>query len=145
VELEFSGTPAHGSLYPAVGVSAIMEAMELLEYVKDLHDREYPVDEHLKEIMSRSAAVLGEEFRIKDVSNVLKKLTFNPGIITGGEKSNVVAQHCTLELELRDVLFPHSFPAFHPMPGTGGLSCRKPTIPPLRTRHIPWSLLPVTR
>jgi succinyl-diaminopimelate desuccinylase len=101
VELEFSGTPAHGSLYPAVGVSAIMEAMELLEYVKDLHDREYPVDEHLKEIMSRSAAVLGEEFRIKDVSNVLKKLTFNPGIITGGEKSNVVAQHCTLELEFR--------------------------------------------
>jgi len=32
---------------------------------------------------------------------VLKKLTFNPGIIKGGEKSNVVAQHCDLELELR--------------------------------------------
>jgi len=101
VEMKFSGTPAHGSLYPAVGVSAIMEAMELLQYVKGLHDREFPVDEHLKEIIARSSAVLGQEFRIKDVSDVLKKLTFNPGIITGGEKSNVVAQHCTLELELR--------------------------------------------
>ena len=101
VELEFSGTPAHGSLYPAVGVSAIMEAMELLEYVKGLHDREYPVDAHLQEIIARSSGVLEQEFKIHDVSDVLRKLTFNPGIIHGGEKSNVVAQHCTLELELR--------------------------------------------
>lgn len=101
VEMEFSGTPAHGSLYPAVGVSAIMEAMELLEYVKGLHEREYPVDDHLKEIIAQSSGVLGQEFNIKDVSEILRKLTFNPGIIRGGEKSNVVAQHCTLELELR--------------------------------------------
>ena len=101
VKIEFSGTPAHGSLYPAVGVSAIMEAMELLEYIKGLHEREYPVDNHLKEIILQSSGVLGQEFKIKGVSNVLRKLTFNPGIIAGGEKSNVVAQHCTLELELR--------------------------------------------
>jgi succinyl-diaminopimelate desuccinylase len=101
VEMEFSGTPAHGSLYPAVGVSAIMEAMELLEYVKGLHDREYPVDEPLKEIIARSSRVLAQEFNIKDFSDILRKLTYNPGIIKGGEKSNVVAQHCTLELELR--------------------------------------------
>lgn len=101
VEMEFAGTPAHGSLYPAVGVSAIMEAMEFLEYVKGLHDREYPVDEHLQEIIARSSGVLGQEFNIKDISEVLRKLTYNPGIIHGGEKSNVVAQHCTLELELR--------------------------------------------
>jgi succinyl-diaminopimelate desuccinylase len=101
MEMEFSGTPAHGSLYPAVGVSAIMEAMELLEYVKSLHDCEYPVDDHLKEIITQSSVVLGQEFRIQDVSDVLRKISFNPGIIHGGEKSNVVAQHCTLELELR--------------------------------------------
>jgi len=101
VGVEFSGTPAHGSLYPAVGVSAIMEAMELLCYVKSLHGREYPVDESLKKIIERSSLVLGEEFRIQDVSEVLRKLTFNPGIIHGGEKSNIVAQHCTLELEFR--------------------------------------------
>jgi len=35
------------------------------------------------------------------VSNVLKKLMYNPGVISGGEKSNVVAQHCDLDLELR--------------------------------------------
>jgi succinyl-diaminopimelate desuccinylase len=101
LDIRFSGTPAHGSLYPAVGVSAIMEAMEFLEYVKGLHGREFAVDEHLRGILTRSSAVLGQEFHIAGVSEILKKLTFNPGVITGGEKSNVVAQNCALELELR--------------------------------------------
>jgi succinyl-diaminopimelate desuccinylase len=101
LEMKFRGTPAHGSLYPAVGVSAIMEAMSLLEYVKGLHEREYPVDEQLKEIIDRSSRVLEGEFHLRDVSEVLKKLMYNPGVIRGGEKSNVVAQHCELDFELR--------------------------------------------
>jgi succinyl-diaminopimelate desuccinylase len=101
LEMKFNGIPAHGSLYPAVGVSAVMEAVSLLEYVKGLHDREYPVDERLKEIIDRSSGVLEEEFKIHNVSEVLKKLMYNPGVIKGGEKSNVVAQHCDLDLELR--------------------------------------------
>ena len=99
--MKFSGTPAHGSLYPAVGVSAVMEAMSLLEYVKELHDLEYPVDDQIKEIIDQSSGVLESEFHVHNVSEVLKKLMYNPGIIHGGEKSNVVAQHCELELEIR--------------------------------------------
>ncbi len=101
ISLQFAGVPAHGSLYPAVGVSAIMEAMSLLAYMSRLHDRDYPVDAHLQEIIAQSSDVLGREFNIERVSEVLKKLTFNPGVIQGGEKSNVVAQHCDLELEMR--------------------------------------------
>jgi len=101
MEIRFSGKPAHGSLYPAVGVSAIMEAVEFLEGVKGLHDREFAVDASLQEIISRSSGVLEREFHVDGVRDVLKKVTFNPGVITGGEKSNVVAQSCTLELELR--------------------------------------------
>jgi len=101
MSLKFSGTPAHGSLYPAVGISAVMEAVSLLEYVKALHDREYPVDERIKEIIERSSLVLESEFHATNVGEVLKKLMYNPGIIHGGEKSNVVAQHCELDLELR--------------------------------------------
>ncbi|MDP3563311.1 MAG: M20/M25/M40 family metallo-hydrolase [Methanoregula sp.] len=101
LDLEFTGRPAHGSLYPAVGVSAIMEAMQFLISVKELHEREYPVDEHLREIIDQSSAVLAKEFSLDGVQNILRSLTFNPGTITGGEKSNVVAQRCKLELELR--------------------------------------------
>ncbi len=101
LDMQFTGKPGHGSLYPAVGISAIMEVMDFLEYVRHLHSRDYPVDEHLKEIISQSSSVLSQEFHIHEVSDILRKLTFNPGIITGGEKSNVVAQHCDLELEFR--------------------------------------------
>jgi len=101
LDMTFNGTPAHGSLYPAVGVSAIMEAMSLLDHIRDLNKKEYSADPRLKEIIAQSSAVLGREFRIEGVSEVLKKLTFNPGVIKGGEKSNVVAQRCDLELELR--------------------------------------------
>ncbi|MDD5142490.1 M20/M25/M40 family metallo-hydrolase [Methanoregula sp.] len=101
MEIAFSGIPAHGSLYPVVGRSAIMEAVPFLEWVKILYNREYPVDASLQEIIDRSAGVLGKEFRIEGVSDALQRLTFNPGTIHGGEKSNVVAEHCTLELEIR--------------------------------------------
>jgi succinyl-diaminopimelate desuccinylase len=101
LEMKFSGVPAHGSLYPAVGVSAIMEAISLLEYVKDQHTHQYTVDESLQDIIDRSSAVLGREFTLPGVSEILKKLTYNPGMIRGGEKSNVVAQYCYLDLELR--------------------------------------------
>ena len=101
LDLQFTGRPAHGSLYPAVGVSAIMEAMQFLISVKELHRQEYPVDEHLKEIIDQSSGVLSKEFGLDGVQNILRRLTFNPGTITGGEKSNVVAQRCNLELEFR--------------------------------------------
>ena len=101
LELEFTGIPAHGSLYPAVGVSAIMEAMALIGYVHMLYTRDYPVDADLEEILARSAGVLKKEFNLKRVSDILRRLTYNPGTIRGGEKSNVVAEHCVLELEMR--------------------------------------------
>jgi len=101
LELAFSGVPAHGSLYPAVGVSAIMEAVALIEFVHELHLRDYPLNEDLEEILSRSAELLRKEFNIKGVSDILRRLTYNPGTIHGGEKSNVVAEHCILELEMR--------------------------------------------
>lgn len=101
LSLAFEGVPAHGSLYPSVGVSAIMEAMSLLSYMMEIHSTEYPVDETLREIIDHSSAVLGQEFRMTGASTILKQMTFNPGVIGGGEKSNVVAQHCDLELEMR--------------------------------------------
>jgi succinyl-diaminopimelate desuccinylase len=101
IDLKFTGSPGHGSLYPTIGVSAIMEAMELLAYVKSLHDREFPIDEKLREIIRHSSDVFSEEFRIQEGSDILERVTYNPGVIAGGEKVNIVAQHCTLDLELR--------------------------------------------
>lgn len=99
--LTFSGEPGHSSLYPARGVSAIMEAMDLIRYLEEVHEQEFEAGEHLDQILDQSAAVLEETFSMKGLSQVLRRVMFNPGRIEGGEKANIVAQQCMLELDLR--------------------------------------------
>ena len=101
LDIRFSGTPAHGSLYPLVGVSAVMEAMQLLNYVKQVSENVIPMDGYIRELVRTSSQVFSEEFRIENGNEILERVTFNPGVIKGGEKVNIVAQHCDLSLEMR--------------------------------------------
>ena len=84
-----------------MGVSAIMEALSFLQYVNRLHEKEFPVDDQLKEIIRHSSEAFSKEFTINNGEDILQRLMFNPGVISGGEKANIVAQHCDLGLELR--------------------------------------------
>lgn len=98
----FHGEPGHGSLYPARGVSAVMEAFSLLEFMKVVHSREYdPHDPALSGLISESSEILGKIFSMDDTRSVLTHVMFNPGKIEGGEKANIVAQQCSLEIDLR--------------------------------------------
>lgn len=101
LRLDFSGEPGHGSLYPHIGVSAIMEAFDLLEYMKLLNARTFAGDEELLSIIADSAAVLEEMFGLSGIGDALRRITFNPGRIEGGEKANIIAQECMLELDMR--------------------------------------------
>jgi succinyl-diaminopimelate desuccinylase len=101
IDITFDGVPGHASLHPYAGRSAIMDAVRFIEHLEDLHRREYRVGEELGTLIQRSAEVLGSVFDIEGVSEVLTRITFNPGVIRGGEKVNIVAQHCRLELDLR--------------------------------------------
>jgi succinyl-diaminopimelate desuccinylase len=82
-------------------VSAVMEAAGLLSYIRGLSDKDYPVDDTLADMITRSSAVFAKEFGIDGGSEILQRLMFNPGLISGGEKANIIAQHCTLHLEMR--------------------------------------------
>jgi len=98
----FRGEPGHGSLYPAKGVSAVMEAFSLLDFIRRLHEREYgPADPAIARIITESSAILKELFAMEDTKRVLTHVMYNPGKIEGGEKANIVAQQCSLELDLR--------------------------------------------
>ena len=99
--IRFSGTPGHGSLYPAVGRSAVVEALSFTGYVQALHDRQFPCDAGLGAILEESSRVLSGEFDLPQASEILTRIMYNPGTITGGEKVNIIAQRCDLELEMR--------------------------------------------
>ncbi len=101
INARFDGIPAHASLYPRVGRSAIMEAVVLIEFLQSLHTTEVPVEGTLKNLIERSARILEKELKVPGIREILTRITFNPGVIHGGEKANVVAQSCEMELDLR--------------------------------------------
>lgn len=101
IDLHFKGDPGHGSLYPTRGVSAVMEAYKTLEYLQEVHRHEYHVDGELDNIIEESSEVLQNILGIDEAKHVLRRVMFNPGRIQGGEKANIVAQHCDLQLDIR--------------------------------------------
>jgi succinyl-diaminopimelate desuccinylase len=101
VRFTFHGIPGHGSLYPVRGRSAIMDAFSLLEHLRRLQEKEFTPAPGLLPIISRSSEVLQEIFSLPQAESVLTRIMYNPGRIEGGEKANIVAQRCCLELELR--------------------------------------------
>ncbi|WP_298668317.1 M20/M25/M40 family metallo-hydrolase [uncultured Methanofollis sp.] len=101
LSLSFSGEPGHSSLYPEVGRSAIMEAHALISFLQELHRREYPVSGEMEEIIAQSSEVLEGIFGTQGLDRVLHRVMFNPGVISGGEKANIVAERCDLDLDLR--------------------------------------------
>ena len=101
IDFNFKGKPGHGSLYPARGVSAVMEAFAILTHLEKLHKRAYNAGPDMEKIIKESSLVFEEVLAMPDAEHVLKRVMYNPGRIEGGEKANIVAQHCNLELDLR--------------------------------------------
>ena len=98
-----SGVPAHGSLYPFEGDSAIINMTEAIDVLSSLPDREVIVPEEVKEIVEYSKKVITE----RKVGNgghsgeALHTITCNIGTITGGDKVNKVPEQCEIEVDVR--------------------------------------------
>jgi succinyl-diaminopimelate desuccinylase len=97
----FSGEPGHASLYPTIGISAVMEAFTLIEHVRRLNAMEFVPDPALAEVIANSERVLERAFGLAGTGSLLRRISYNPGRIEGGEKANIVAERCDLELDLR--------------------------------------------
>ncbi|HJK11395.1 MAG TPA: M20/M25/M40 family metallo-hydrolase [Methanocorpusculum sp.] len=102
-EVEFTGTPGHSSLFPIVGESAIMQAFSFLSWMDTLHKRVYPQSPALEKIIEHSIAIsdMQEGQADHELSPIFRQIMYNPGIITGGERVNIVAQKCHLTMDLR--------------------------------------------
>ncbi len=98
--VDFTGEPGHSSLYPLVGTSAIMQAVSFLSWLSTLHERIYPQTPQMEEIIAHSCAVAHEIYGA-DFSSVFRQIAYNPGTISGGERENIVAQKCSLTIDMR--------------------------------------------
>ena len=101
LDISFRGVPGHGSLYPYEGKSAVEEAAEFIAWLKELNRREYPADSELRVLIENTTESLSTLFSIPDAGKVLRRISYNPGTIHGGTGVNVIAEECTLQLDLR--------------------------------------------
>ena len=101
-DLEFVGTPGHSSLYPIVGDSAVMQAMDFLSWMGELHKREYPQTKEMEELIESSIKIVEEGTNTDtNFGPIFRQIMYNPGVISGGERVNIVAQKCCLMMDMR--------------------------------------------
>ena len=97
----FRGQPGHGSLYPFAGENAIVKASGFIDRMMTLTKKEYTTEEVVSALVGNSEDAISMIFPNADVARLLTRITCNPGTITGGEGVNIVAEECTVALDMR--------------------------------------------
>ncbi|AAY80955.1 M20 family metallopeptidase [Sulfolobus acidocaldarius] len=92
VKLKSKGKVAHGSL-PSLGDNAIMKIVRDLVNLEKIRDVKIPIPSELKEAISARAS--------SEVEKDYVSISFNPGVIKGGVKVNVVPDYAEAEVDMR--------------------------------------------
>ncbi|MFP3484576.1 MAG: M20 family metallopeptidase [Vulcanisaeta sp.] len=110
VRIVARGKPAHGSL-PILGDNAIMRLIRAVERAEELineFNRTVKVPSELVEAIRNSAeaymeaaGALGVKLSLNDFERVIATVSFNPGVVRGGSKVNMVPDYAELELDMR--------------------------------------------
>ncbi len=91
VKLFTEGKVAHASL-PSLGRNAIMYMVEDLERLSSISRMKISVPESARKML---------DVGIREFGNDVGMVTFNPAIINGGVKTNVVPDRCYAEVDMR--------------------------------------------
>jgi succinyl-diaminopimelate desuccinylase len=110
LRLVVKGRSAHGSM-PILGDNAILKAGDALEIVSQvigIYNSKLELPKELEELLNSSVDVLVDEANKRqlkisreEAEYVLKRVTFNPGVMRCGTKVNVVPDRCDIEVDLR--------------------------------------------
>lgn len=103
LHITFSGDAGHASLHPVMGRSAIVKALQSLELFEKVHAKKWAEDPLVREVTENTTASLSSLLSItkEQSANILSRVTYNPGIISGGERINVIAQKCEMDIDMR--------------------------------------------
>lgn len=97
------GVATHGSLSPYMGVNAILKMMKalqtLLGKITDIVSSPPP---DIAPVISESTKIADKLIGRQSIGEkILRKPSFNVGVIRGGHKVNVVPDYCEAELDVR--------------------------------------------
>lgn len=98
--LHVHGQQAHGSLAPIAGKNAILDTIKAIEKIKELWELKVNIPEEIQPLVNLSKDYMvhnGNEM----YKDVLERISVNIGTLHGGTKSNVVPDHCVVEVDCR--------------------------------------------
>lgn len=101
VKFKSYGRSAHGSIGNYVGDNAIVKLIKVLSNLDELRTIEGVYEEKQLPVLADSKYIAREALKVEGVDNVIDHVTVNIGTITGGVKSNMVADYCEAEVDMR--------------------------------------------
>lgn len=101
VTVKSYGIPAHGSIGNYVGDNAILNISKLFMELDELRSIKGHFEENQRRVLENSKKIAKESLKAENVEDAIDHVTVNIGTISGGTKSNVVADYCEAELDIR--------------------------------------------
>lgn len=95
------GQPGHGSQQPISGISAVRRGALVVEALARLWDLKATPPAELVPLLRKSEWFFSQETGNHSLVQLLYRPSYNPGIIMGGTKVNVVAEKCVIEVDTR--------------------------------------------
>ena len=96
-----TGISAHGSLWPYAGDNAIVKLVKLLSRIDEVTKLKGEYDEETQEVINWSKDVAKNKLQKPNIENIIDHVSVNIGKISGGIKTNMVADHAEVELDIR--------------------------------------------
>jgi succinyl-diaminopimelate desuccinylase len=90
---------AHGA-YTHASKSATGIAAKLIGELASLQDIPVPEASNLATALDQAAPVIDRAYGA-GAARIIRRVTVNPGVVQGGLKVNMVASHCTFEVDIR--------------------------------------------
>ena len=101
ITIKSYGMPAHGSIGNYVGDNAILNICKLFLKLDELRNIKGSFRDNQLEVLENSKKIAKEALKADHVEDSIDHVTVNIGTISGGTKSNVVADYCESELDIR--------------------------------------------
>ena len=95
------GQPGHGSQHPLSGISAVRRGAAVVEALAKLWELKATPPAELGQLLYNTEWFLSHRLGNPVMSQLLYRPSYNPGIIQGGTKVNVIADECIIEVDTR--------------------------------------------
>ena len=101
MQVTIPGQPGHGSAQPFSGISAVRRGAAVVEALTKLLELKATPPAELGQLLYNTEWFLSNRLGNPLLSQLLYRPSYNPGVIQGGTKVNVVADKCIIKVDTR--------------------------------------------